>query len=80
MNENSVSGTYKRKRGLRRTYVYVAYWGNEERNIAWHAMIRCDGELKGRPRGIVMNRHFNLAVTIASLVESSIENLIEMVE
>lgn len=75
-----VDRIYTRKKGLRRTYEYSAIWGEGEQSPWWSAVVRHDGEFKGRLDGNLLNPLTPTPETVISMVESSIENLLQIQE
>lgn len=80
MANDEVDGIYTRKKGLRRTYRYTVKWNEEEQGVGWYAKVYFEKELKGRLNGILLNNLIPPEHMVVSLVEASIENLVQMVE
>ena len=76
----TIVGTYKRKNGLRRTYEYEAEWHGEEQGTGWEAVVRHEGELKGTLGGLILTGPATPREVVILAVETSIEDLIGMVE
>ena len=76
----TIVGTYKRKKGLRRTYEYEANWQGQEQGTGWEAGVRHEGELKGTLGGFISTGLATPREAVTLAVESSIEDLVQMVE
>ncbi len=74
-----IKGSYTTRRDGGITYTYEAECGMQDRNWHWHAIVRCDGRLRGEPRGVIYDApSFVEDPVLRHMVEGAIEHRVSV--
>jgi hypothetical protein len=70
----AVSGTYTTRRDGGVRYTYDAMWTEQRKSASWHAVVKRDGALVGKPGGkVLLSAGIDLRSAVVRQLEAALE-------